>query len=378
MPPFLSRQRPLLVAVFILTVVLVIFAQLINKPSDQELNAAEAPNLAVITTTAKLQPIYPQQRAYLGRIEAPQQSELGFELSGRIDTLLVSEGDPVTAGQPLAKLDTALLQNRQTSLAAALEVATAQSRLADLALQRERDTFARQLSSQQALDTAVATASSAAARRRAVAADLAAVATQIDKSTLRAPYAGIIADRFLDDGSVVAAGAPLLKLLAGGGAELKATVAAAALPALTVGDRYQVQLGDQLLDATLAAIAPKSTARTRGTTVVLDLDLPIGAVQHGATATLLIDQQIERAAFALPLAALTESVRGIWAVYAAVSETDSGEQRLQRRQVELLHQSGETVFVRGDIADGDTIVISGLHRLVPGQLVHTKAGGTDE
>jgi len=378
MPPFLSRQRPLLVAVFILTVVLVIFAQLINKPSDQELNAAEAPNLAVITTTAKLQPSYPQQRAYLGRIEAPQQSELGFELSGRIDTLLVSEGDPVTAGQPLAKLDTALLQNRQTSLAAALEVATAQSRLADLALQRERDTFARQLSSQQALDTAVATASSAAARRRAVAADLAAVATQIDKSTLRAPYAGIIADRFLDDGSVVAAGAPLLKLLAGGGAELKATVAAAALPALTVGDRYQVQLGDQLLDATLAAIAPESTARTRGTTVVLDLDLPIGAVQHGATATLLIDQQIERAAFALPLAALTESVRGIWAVYAAVSETDSGEQRLQRRQVELLHQSGETVFVRGDIADGDTIVISGLHRLVPGQLVHTKAGGTDE
>ncbi len=378
MPPFLFRQRPLLIAVAALVALLVVFARLANTPPDSAAGTADAPNLAVVTTTAVLQASYPQQRAYLGRIEAPQVSELGFELGGLIAAVLVEEGHRVTAGQPLAVLDTALLQDRRNSLQAALDVAAAQSRLAELTLQRERDTFARQLSSQQALDTAVATASSAAARRQAVAADLAAVATQIDKSTLRAPYPGIIADRFLDNGSVVAAGTPLLKLLASGSAELKATVAAAALPALTVGDRYRVQLGDQRLDATLAAIAPESTARTRGTTVVLDLDLPIGAVQHGATATLLIDQQIERAAFALPLGALTESVRGIWAVYAVVTESDSGEQRLQRRQVELLHQSGDTVFVRGDITDGDTIVISGLHRLVPGQLVHTKAGSGDE
>jgi len=378
MPPIFSRQRPLLIAVVSLIAVLVIFARLVNPPSGSAVSAADAPNLAVITTTAVLQPSYPLQRAYLGRIEAPQVSELGFELGGLITTVLVDEGTTVTTGQPLAVLDTALLEDRRNSLQAALDVAAAQSRLAELTLQRERDTFSRQLSSQQALDTAVATASSAAARRQAVAADLAAVTTQIDKSILRAPYPGMVADRFLDDGSVVAAGTPLLKLLASGGAELKATVAAAALPALKVGNRYRVRVGNQLLDATLSAIAPESAARTRGTTVVLDLGQPIGALQHGSTATLLIDQTVERAVFALPLGALTESVRGIWAVYAVVAEADGSEQRLQRRQVELLHQSGETVFVRGDITDGDTIVISGLHRLVPGQLVHTRADSADE
>ena len=45
----------------------------------------------------------------LGQLEPVQNSQLGFELAGRVTSILVDEGDAVTAGQVLATLDTDLL-----------------------------------------------------------------------------------------------------------------------------------------------------------------------------------------------------------------------------------------------------------------------------
>ena len=47
-----------------------------------------------------------QVRTYTGDVRARQQSDLGFELSGRIEQVMVDEGDFAEAGQPLATLDT--------------------------------------------------------------------------------------------------------------------------------------------------------------------------------------------------------------------------------------------------------------------------------
>ena len=76
----------------------------------------------------------------------------------------------------------------------------------------------------------------------------------------------------------------------------------------------------------------------------------------------------------LPLSALTESSRGSWAAYVAVEsrvreEADGASHRLTRRDVEIVHAESERVFVRGTLAAGDTVVVEGLQRLVPGQRV---------
>ena len=76
----------------------------------------------------------------------------------------------------------------------------------------------------------------------------------------------------------------------------------------------------------------------------------------------------------LPLSALTESSRGLWAAYVAVElpaqeNTDGATHRLLRRDVEIVHTDSERVFVRGTLADGDAVVREGLQRLVPGQRV---------
>ncbi|HOT29628.1 MAG TPA: HlyD family efflux transporter periplasmic adaptor subunit [Candidatus Ozemobacteraceae bacterium] len=64
-----------------------------------------------------------------GTIEA-DDAELGFKLAGRLAERLVSEGDPVTAGQVLARLDTAELEQEYGMRRGELEAAEAA--LADL------------------------------------------------------------------------------------------------------------------------------------------------------------------------------------------------------------------------------------------------------
>lgn len=371
MPTLNRRASPLLLTIVLSLSALLLFALTQRDDSDTDSASQQAPNLAVITSRAVQLQQFPLQRSYLGRVEADQTSLLGFELNGLISGVFVEEGSPVRSGDRLAQLDTQLLEQRQASASAAVEVAAAQLQLAQLSAARERETFARQLSSQQALDRAESQLRAAQAQHSAADAELAAVATQIDKSQLRAPFDGVIADRYLDSGSVVSAGSAVLKILAQGPAEVKVSVAQSALSALAVGSRHTVVVAERHYPATVTAVAPESTAATRGVTVLLQLEQPLGALLHGATATLVVEEQVEMAVFQLPLTALTESVRGLWAVYVAVPQSDgSANLVLDRRQVEVIHQSGDQVFVRGGLADQEQVVVAGLQRLVPGQTVH--------
>ena len=43
---------------------------------------------------------------------------------------------------------------------------------------------------------------------------------------------------------------------------------------------------------------------------------------------------------------------------------------VERRQLEVLHAESDRAFVRGTLRDGETVVAMGLHRLVPGLVVH--------
>ena len=80
----------------------------------------------------------------------------------------------------------------------------------------------------------------------------------------------------------------------------------------------------------------------------------------------------------LPLTALAEGERGLWSVYVTEPVRDieaapglTATHRVARRTVDLIHQEADRVYVRGAITRQDRIVVTGLHRIVPGQSVRT-------
>ena len=196
-----------------------------------------------------------------GSVEATE-AQLGFQVPGRIDTIAVDEGDRVTAGQLLARLDVTELQARRAQAAAQLAAARALlseletgSRPEDIAsarsaagaatdrfndaqrdVARTRQLFEGGAVSQEAMDKAQTAFDLARAQRdqaaqtlrlvetgprtERIAAQRAAVAqaeasvrqleATLANAAVRAPFDGVVTVKDRELGEVVGAGSPVL------------------------------------------------------------------------------------------------------------------------------------------------------------------------
>lgn len=133
-----------------------------------------------------------------GQIEAVQAIELRPEVSGRLNRILIAEGTEVRAGTALFKVDDAELRAQVAELEAERD-------LAEQALARTRDLLERDASSEADLEQAEASFRSAEAQ-------LALQQTRLDRTTVRAPFGGVVGERFVSVGDYVTPSDPLTTL----------------------------------------------------------------------------------------------------------------------------------------------------------------------
>ena len=81
-----------------------------------------------------------------------------------------------------------------------------------------------------------------------------------------------------------------------------------------------------------------------------------------------MEEALDQSGFWIPVSAMTEASRGLWAVFAIVPD-ENNVPRVEKRLVDIVHAEASRVFVRGAMEDGELFVLDGLHRLVPGQSV---------
>lgn len=362
-----STYQTVAVAVSVLLALVALGAM---TSGSQSAPAAVEP-LMVSTLGAERAPGYEVRDRFVGRVEASRDSAIGFELAGRVDRVRVDEGDRVARGDALAYLDLERLNARRGELLAALDEARAALELAQLTRERHREALDVDAVSNQAFDEADQGLAAREASVRRVEASLAALDVEIDKSTLRAPFDAWVAARFVDEGRVVEAGAPMLHLLEAGRSEARVGLAGRAADVVAdagPGTEWSIAIGRREVAARLKALLPVVGDATRSVVAVFELEADLGsgpeALRRGDLATLTVARALDEPGFWLPRSALTESSRGLWACY--VAEPRAGGHELTRRELELLHQDGDRVFVRGPLAQGDRVVTDGLHRLVPG------------
>jgi membrane fusion protein (multidrug efflux system) len=160
-------------------------------------DVAAMPAMPVDAATAQYQTLTDGVRA-TGRVEAVDAVELRPDEQGRVMALLFREGQHVTRGTPLVKIDDAMLRAQAERAVADRDLATQQ-------LQR-----VRQLRSQNA--SSVADLERAEAAARSAAASVAVLALQIERTTVRAPFSGVVGQRFVSVGDYVTPAARLLTL----------------------------------------------------------------------------------------------------------------------------------------------------------------------
>jgi len=320
--------------------------------------------LPVTTVVANHVDGYRKLERFAGRVEAVDETDLAFELAGLVREMLVEEGDRVTAGAPVAMLDTALLSDEKGRLQA-----VRQSQEARLVLARR--TYKRQSTLRKQGHAPTARVDEAESEVNALIADIAAtdaaiksIDTRIDKSTLMAPFDGVVAARAVDPGAVVEAGMPVVRVLSADRPRVRVGVASDLAAGLAKGTAVDVAIEGRTQSGTVEAVLPDVDSATRTVEVLLRVD---GPATVGEIARLTLERRVSMTGTWLPRDALGEGRKGLWTVLTIEDGADGPVAASEA--VQILHAETARVFVAGTLADGARVVASGRERLVPGQAV---------
>ena len=364
-----------------------------------------------------------QARSYTGTVRARRSSELAFEMAGKINEVLVDDGDLVEAGQVIAKMDVATLLAQQAATLARLEqskflmneltagpreqqiavavadVASAKSEYENAKIRSKRrktlvekkaipveeydqskfdvqGAKARWQSAEERLNELKAgTRQERLASQQATVAELEAAAKEVEvaisKSSLLAPYAGTITRRFLDPGSIVQPSNPVCKLVEQSKLEAWIGVPVNVAAQVEIGQQYTVEVGQESYSVTAAAKIKELDASTRTQAVLFEFASEAAqTIVPGQLCRTKITTKVNTSGFWVPNASVTRGVRGLSSLMTLAPDADQPELfRVRRCDIEIIKTDSSRMLVRGTIADGDLVVADGLHRITSGQLV---------
>lgn len=337
---------------------------------DSHADEASGPYLhQVETREIVLESAYQVAREFAGEIQAGQSSQVAFEFPGRVETLVVNIGDPVSAGDLLASLDTRLLQSERDELNAQRSEVEAELDTTRRNLERIQRLQSEHLASERELDDLTGRKQVLEASLQRIGAALEANTIRLEKAELRAPFDAVVASRLIDSGTVVDAGTPVFRLVQSGVREIRAGVPVGLAAQLGVDDEIPVRRGADQTTGTLLGLAPEVDQATRSRVLRVRVH---ENWQPGDLAYVQIDVPVQQAGAWVPDTAVTEGTRGTWVVYAARGEDDSTSV-LEARSVVIHHVRENELYVSGALAGGDQVVASGLQRLAPGQVVRARA-----
>lgn len=331
---------------------------------------AAAEPVPVAVARIETSPGYDVTRRFAGQVEAAAETALAFEFGGRVTEVLVDEGDLVPAGAALARLDTAMLHPERAALVAERAALMADAALARLTLDRNDALTERGHRSVAAQDQARLALARLDAQIAALDARIAGVDVRLAKAVIRAPFPARVGSRTADPGLTVAAGQPLLTLLADAPPRLRVGLPPDLAADLAPGDRVRVALDGATLSATIRHVRPDLDTGTRSRAVVVDLPPDVKAAP-GQTAELILTQTVAEPGFWAPVSALREGARGTWTVLAL--DPAAGGERAVPAAVEVIHAADDRVFLRSTMADGARIVATAPDRVAPGQPVRAQS-----
>ncbi|NCX10017.1 MAG: efflux RND transporter periplasmic adaptor subunit [Proteobacteria bacterium] len=296
----------------------------------------------------KLMDSYKITREFPGKLLPAQQSNLAFEIPGKINVINVDIGDTVRKGQILAELD-----DREAS--AQLKQAKARYDLALQILNRYKDLRSEGHISIQDLDNANSEELIAKSQYEFFK-------VKLEQTKLIAPFDGVIQNRYLDRGSVINGGIPIVEILGSKNVEAHISIPLKFIDKLIIGNFYDFTIGNKKSKGVLERLAPMTPGGSDNRLAIFNFDTFFAP---GSIAELKLSLNIEGRGTWVPIKSLSQSEQGIWAIY-----TINEEKVVVRDLVEILYFEGEYAYVNGTLNDGDLIVLGGAQKIIEGKSLN--------
>ena len=333
------------------------------SPAEPESDTSPRPGLVVQPGTGDaVRDIYP------GEVRARYEPELAFRIGGKISRRMVTVGDRVEAGQPLAELNAEDVRLELDAARARLTSARSDQRLARSELERYRTLLERQVISQSQFDSVESRAEASDAQLEQARAQLKVAGNQADYAVLEAPETGVIAQRLAEAGQVVAAGQAVFVLAVDGDREVVIDLPEQDVKRFQVGDEVAIELWSrpgEPFPGRIRELAPAADPSSRTFEARVAFDNDTADANLGQSARVLVDHANGGAdVLTVPLAAVTadQGESFVWVV-------NPDDATLVKTPVRTGAYREDRVPVLEGLSADDWVVAAGTQVLREGQKV---------
>ena len=308
-------------------------------------------NTSLEITTIEIQDSYNTIQRFPGKILPLNYSKLAFEVPGKIADVKIDIGDAVKKNEILAALDPAEMQ-------ANLNQAQARFDLAEQALKRFKDLKSKGFISNQELDRANSEFLIAKAQ-----VDLYSV--KLEQTFIRAPFDGYIQNRFLDSGTVISPGAPILEIIDSSVVEAHVSVPSTVIEGLKEGEFYNFLIDGKIFSAKLKRFTKMSNQGSDNRLCIFEFST---FISPGSISYLQLNQQKSATGAWVPLKSLSQGTQCLWNLYT-VSKDNNDQFKVAKEIVELIYVEGDNAYISGTISTGDMVVAGGAEKVIENEIL---------
>lgn len=354
--------KPLLILLIAVAVIMGgIFGwqRFIGKMTSKSMSGmATAPQ--TVSTTAAASSTWQSRTQALGTVRAVRGADLAAQASGVVDKIHIESGTEVPAGAVLLTLK----PNDDPAKLAQLQ---AQAELAAITLMRDQEQLAAQAISQATVDADVSNLKSARAQ-------VVAQQALMEEKTVRAPFAGTLGIRQVDQGQYLAAGTTVVTLQA-----LDPIFVDFYVPQQALSHLKAEQVVNATVDAypgasftgKITSINSKVDTSSRNIQARASFANPERRLVPGMYATVQIDNGDATSQITLPQSAITYNPYGdtVYVLQRNGADKDHQSLTVQQRFVKLGLTRGDQVAVISGVAAGEEVVTAGQMKLHNGAPV---------
>ncbi|ULC59486.1 efflux RND transporter periplasmic adaptor subunit [Flaviramulus sp. BrNp1-15] len=311
----------------------------------------------LITTFAAKESIFNHFVELQGNVNTKQNLVIYPEFSGVLSRVYVKEGDRVTKGQILAKIDDGGLSQQLAQL-------KIQSDLAKTTFERQERLWNQKIGSEiQYLQAK----SNYEAQQQAVN----QLEQQVGKTLVRAPFTGTIDDVITDQGSVVAPGqTALFRIVNLNDMYIETDVPERYVSDIIKGKEVKVDFPILGKEITAKVRQAGNFINPANRTFKVEVEIPNKdtSIKPNLTAKLKINDYTNEKAILIPQSIISENAEGQQYVYTIIEKNDSIA-KAKRVFIETGKTQGDFIEVLSGIENGEEIIDEGARSVQDGQEV---------
>jgi len=291
-----------------------------------------------------------------GDVEAKNYAMISPEMGGRIEKVLVKEGDLVTKGLLLVSLNTDAIDKQIEGLKSSLDFATKTFNKLDTLWNQNIGSEIDYLSAKN--------------NKKNLESQMEALQAQKRMAQIRAPFDGIVNKIYSKEGEIAGPGFPVIEFVNLKKIVIKAHVSESYIDKISKGEQVELSfssLPDYTVKTTIIQVSKVINTKSRTFQIEMEIDNPGDRIKPNMVSTILINDFTSKEAFVVPSLAIRKDITGNF-VY--IVNTFDNKHIIAKKYITTGLSYDDKTHVTDGLISGDKVVVQGFHLVSAGVTVN--------